>query len=239
MNVIRMGRVRAMSDAEKSRTQPTGLLQQWKNYCIEEFKRGPIATTSILLGAIGSVLMFTLAGIQPHAEPQITSPILNGSANGAGTIEIKNVLMVFSFFLFSSFLGAGIVRLIAKKHEIASIILSILTASLTNFLTIFFVFLAPPRPVSEQFFHAAHDNVFYTSMLVYLTVCGSAVFKDLGRTILSEPKDKSSGDGLAFLLVAALLIAIWGWAVFSAQKRFTETFLPDIAHYINPTPTKK
>ncbi|OCW20930.1 hypothetical protein C9382_11760 [Pseudomonas aylmerensis] len=228
-----------MSDAEKSKTQHAGLLQQWKIYSVDEFKRAPIATTAILVGAIGSVLMFIFAGTQPHSESKITSPILNGSANGVGVIEVKNILMVISFFLFSSFLGAGIVRLIAKKYENASIVLSILIASFTNFLTIFFVFLAPPRAVSEQLFHAAHNNVFYTSMLVYLTVCGSAVFKDIGRTMLSEPEDKSSGGGMAFLLVAGLLIAIWGWAVFAAQKRLTETFLPDIAHYIEQAPIKK
>ena len=231
-----------MSGAEKPKTQHTGLFQQWRIYIADELKRSPIATTAILVGAVGSVLMFIFAGIQPHSPPQTTSPILNGSANGVGPIEVKNVSMVISFFLFSSFLGAGIVRLIAKKHESASIVLSILIASLTNFLTILFVFLAPPRTLSEQLFHAAHDNVFYTSMLVYLTVCGSAVLKDIGRTILSEPEDKpseSSGNGMAFLLVAGILIAIWGWAVFAAQKRLTETFLPDIAHYIEQTPIKK
>lgn len=228
-----------MSDAEKSKTQYAGLIQQWKIYSVEEFKRAPIATTAILVGAIGSILMFIFAGIQPHSEPKITSPNLNGSANGLGVIEVKNILMVISFFLFSSFLGAGLVRLIAKKHENASIVLSILIASLTNFLTIFFVFLAPPRTISEQLFHAAHNNVFYTSMLVYLTVCGSAVLKDIGGAILSKPDDKSSGDGMAFLLVAGLLIAVWGWAVFAAQKQLTEAFLPDIAHYVEQAPIKK
>lgn len=233
-----------MSNGENSKTTSAGLIRNIGVYAGDEIKRAPIATMSILVGAIGGCLTFFFAGIQPHSQLQILSPGLNG-VDSLGTVEISNILMVMSFFLFASFLGAGIVRLVARKHETASILLSVLIASVTNFATLFLVYLAPPRARSEQLFNAAHDNIFYASMIVYLAVCGAAVFRDIYRSIRPGPEEKSTNndrqdtDGIAFFFTTAILIALWGWAVFAGQKRLTDTFLPDIAHYVEITPIKK
>ncbi|WP_146012991.1 MULTISPECIES: hypothetical protein [unclassified Pseudomonas] len=234
-----------MNNGEKTKSTSVGLTKNIGVYVADEIKRAPIATLSILVGAIGGCLAFFFAGIQPNSQSPILSPALSGAVDSVGAVEIRNILMVMSFFLFSSFLGAGVVRFVAKKHEVASILLSVLIAAVTNFSTLFLVYLAPPRARSYQLFYAAHDNVFYASMVVYLTVCGAAVFKDIYHSIQPDLKDKSSGDdakeanGIGFLFVAAILIALWGWAVFAGQKRLTDTFLPDIAHYIEKTPVKK
>jgi len=210
-------------------------------YVAAEIKRAPIATLSILIGAIGGCLTFFFAGLQPKIPPSV----INVAVESTGSVETRNILMVLSFFLFSSFLGAGIVKLLARKHESASILLSILIASLTNFSTIFLIYLAPPRVLSQQLFYAAHDNVFYASMVVYLIVCGAAVFKDLYRSIRpdteknttsSEPKQV---DGIGFLFIAVILIALWGWAVFAGQKRLTDIFLPEITHYTEKVSDRK
>jgi uncharacterized membrane protein len=235
----------AMSNGVNSKTTSAGFIQNIGVYAGDEIKRAPIATITILIGAIGGCLTFFFAGIQPNSRSQILSPGLNGAVDSVGAVEISNILMVMSFFLFASFLGAGIVRIVARKHETASILLSVLIASVTNFATLFLVYLAPPRARSEQLFYAAHDNIFYASMIVYLTVCGAAVFKDIYRTIRPDPKvkptnsDAQNSDGIGFLFITAILIALWGWAVFAGQKRLTDTFLPDIAHYVEKTPIKK
>jgi len=234
-----------MSNGENSKTTSADLIQNIGVYAGDEIKRAPIATMSILVGAIGGCLTFFFAGIQPHSQSQILSPGLNGAVDSVGTVEISNILMVMSFFLFASFLGAGIVRLVARKHETASILLSVLIASVTNFATVFLVYLAPPRARSEQLFYAAHDNIFYASLIVYLTVCGAAVFRDIYSAIRPGPEEKSmsgdpqKADGIGFLFITAILIALWGCAVFAGQKRLTDTFLPDIAHYVEKAPIKK
>jgi hypothetical protein len=219
-----------MSHQENFKLSTTGVFRSVRRYAADEFKRAPIATLSILIGAIGGCLTFIMAGITPLSESQILLQSSNANIDSVGTIEIKNIFMVLSFFLFSSFLGAGIVRVISKKHDIASILLSILIASTTNFLTILIIFLAPPRARSEQLFYAAHDNVFYASMIVYLTVCGTAVFRDIYQSAAPASKDRSlsiekkESDSMGFIFLSVVLVAMWGWIVFAGQKNFLTPF---------------
>lgn len=203
----------------------------------KEIKRSPIATLAIIIGSVGAPFSFFIAGFSSYA--QVQNPLAAGVGDSAAfdAINIKNVFLVMSFFLFVSFFGAGISRLLARKYDIPAAFLSIVIAATSNFLTIVLIYLAPPRARSDHLFQVAHNSVFYASLIIYLTVCGAAVLRDVLRS--GSPAKASDGKPSggeesnipASIVLLVVLIAAWGWLVFAGQKRLSDTFLPSIAHY--------
>mgnify|MGYP001077959121 CR=1 FL=1 len=209
-----------------------------------EIRRSPISTFSGAFGVLIAALGLFLAWSQNRTVSPLTPTNSIQASQLQTAIELSNVLIIISYFLSSTIVGAIAIRSLSRKHDITSFFASIPLVALINFSTILVIYLAPPRAMSAQLFTSAHDIVLYSSVAIYIAMCGAAVLRDLystGRKKYSDTEgknDEKEPDGLAFIVLGFILLAIWSSVVFAGQKRLTQTFLPEITHPIEVKATK-
>jgi len=146
------------------------------------------------------------------------------------------------------------IRVIARKHNFSAFFLSIPLAALINFLTILVIYLAPPRKLTFELFVSVHDLLWYSLIVVFLTVCGKAVLKDIAiseyenkRTVNNEREERKDNIGkekpmniiVDTFLFAAILLTIWSNAVFKGQSLLTHTFLPSVTYSVEKKENSK
>ncbi len=206
---------------------------------IEEIDRSPLATISTAIGVLIAALSFGLALTQPQT---IAATSQNYQTASASTIpfDIRNTLIVISYFISMTVAGAAGIKILSKKHDVTAFFLSIPLAAVTNFTTIIVLLACPPREVTQELFSSAHDLIIYACASIYITLCGHAVLKDFyatGKKSKNENNNESKseqsndGDGLSSLVSALIFLVIWGWLIFSGQTRLTQTLLPEVTHY--------
>jgi hypothetical protein len=204
---------------------------------IEEIDRSPVATISTAIGVLIATLSLGLALTQPQTIT-VTSPNYQAASSNTIPFDIRNTLIVISYFISMTVAGATGIKILSKKHDVTAFFLSIPLAAVTNFTTIIVLLACPPREVTQELFSSAHDLIIYACASIYITLCGHAVLKDFyatGRKTKNEKESKSEqsndGDGLSSLISALIFLVIWGWLIFSGQTRLTQTLLPEVTHY--------
>lgn len=210
-----------------------------------ELKRSPMAALSGVASFIVALLTLGVGWLQNRSAgtPGPTSAARPDVLTG--DLFTGNVFLVVAYFLAITTAASLLLRAIARKHDIAALFVSVPLIALSNFSVILMMYLAPPRPISAQLFASAHDLVFYASAAVVIAFCGRAVLADLVSTTIAknaESENRStskSNDAVGFLLIALLLLAVWGWLVFAGQTRLTRTLLPEVTHPSDVKPTGK
>ncbi|WP_444898100.1 hypothetical protein [Microbulbifer sp. SSSA005] len=199
-----------------------------------EIKRAPVATISSAAGVIFAGITLFLAILQFKSGISIQSGDISTSSGDKDSVNVGNLFLAVSFFASSSFTVAVIVRLIARRHDLAALFLSVPMAALVNFVTVVMLYLAPPKELTKDLFTSAHDLVLYSSVFVFLIVCGRAVLVDLARSVTENEKSDTTKDKasdfnvLSILFLCALMVGIWSTLVFKGQLLLSKTFLPEI-----------
>ncbi|MDD4506979.1 MAG: hypothetical protein PHE60_11470 [Sulfurospirillaceae bacterium] len=221
---------------------------------IEEFKRSPIAVISGVIAIIIGALSLAFAAAQFSTNSIISVPSHNLSMNSQDSVNVGNLLLIISFFLSSAFAGATMIRVIARKHDFSAFFLSIPLTALINFLTILVIYLAPPRKISFELFSSANDLVFYSSIVVFLTICGKAVLKNIvisqyekkiitkneqKEKITNINKEESMNTILGILFITAIILTIWSSVVFKGQSLLIHTFLPSVTYSVEQQENSK
>ena len=171
---------------------------------------------------------FSVNPIMPNISPS--------SHNG---VIIGNILLIVAFFLSATFFTGYLLRMLARKYSIAVLIISVPIVALVNFITIFIIYLTPPRTLSRELFTSAHDLIFYASAAIFLAFFARAVLVNLLEPEKSSKTEKEDTEGIGTFIFGLLILAIWGNFVFAGQKMLTKTFLPEIAQPIEKVITKK
>ncbi len=217
----------ASSPIHKSR------LVRLKKYAIEEFKKSPIATTMSMAGPLTALFTLIFAWIQGPDLPSINPTIASNTLQNPSETNIKNILILVSFFLSSTTSCALVVKLFARKHGAGAYFLSIPLTALNNFITILVIYLAPPRPVDSQFFSSAHELIRYASVAIFAAIFGMSLL----TSVFSSHNDEANAESndLGKLMFVFFLAFIWSWLVFNGQIRLTQTLLPPQTHYLEFT----
>lgn len=204
---------------------------------IEEIDRSPVATISTAIGVLIAALSLGVALTQPQTI-SAASPNYQAVSTSNINFDIRNTLIVISYFISMTVAGAAGIKALSKKYDVTAFFLSIPLAAITNFTTIIVLLACPPREVTQELFSSAHDLIIYACASIYITLCGHAVLKDFYSTGKKSKNESSSkneqpndGDGLSSLISAIIFLVIWGWLIFSGQTRLTQTLLPEITHY--------
>lgn len=208
-----------------------------KNIIAEEVKSTPISSISAFLSTLIATLSLLFAWSQSGASGGYRGVTAGTAISYPGEFSLGNAALVVAYFISITISAALLLRVVARKYDLAAFLASIPLMALTNFSTILIIYLAPPRALSSQLFASAHDLVFYASAAIVIAFCGKAVLTDLASTMLkekaNEKQSESNGDGIGVLFLAAILLAIWSWLVFAGQTRMTRTLLPEITHTVN------
>lgn len=153
-------------------------------------------------------------------------------------INLRNLAICISYTLSVAFLVSIALRLLAKKYAFSAFVFSVPAVAFSNFSSIFVFLLFPPRELTPSVFLSVHDFIFYVSIITVIAVCGKAVLIDIvvdpkhpekesDASSKVEKEDSATGG----LVIAIIVLLIWCGLVSSGQKRLSETFLPEIAHY--------
>lgn len=208
-----------------------------KSSIAEELQRAPVAAMSGAASAVLAAIGLLLALVQSKSgSPSTTSPAASAASSPAPDFVLGNVFLVVAYFLAVTVAVAILLRIVARKHEVAAFFASMPLVALTNFSAILVIYLAPPRPLSTHLFASAHDLVFYASAAIVIAFCGRAVIADIARstsekTVSAESKSSDGApDGAGVLLISLIVLALWSWLVFAGQTRLTQTLLPEVTH---------
>jgi len=162
-----------------------------------------------------------------------------------GEIFVANALLVIAFFLSITISSALVIRIISRKHEFAAFFISVVLASVTNFLTILVIYLTPPRSLNSELFNSANELVLYASIFIYLVFCGKAVLKDflsLSEKTDEEDNTRSKSDESSYvwgsLIIVIILFFAWKSCILKGQELLSETFLPKVAHPVHEVKSK-
>ncbi|MFO1301376.1 MAG: hypothetical protein U1F17_13570 [Burkholderiaceae bacterium] len=210
-----------------------------KDIVADELKRTPVAAIS---GA-ASVVVATVTLVIGWMQNKATTPASPTGAAPAGSLSGElftgNVFLLIAYFLAVTTAASLLLRMIARKHDITALFISVPLIALSNFSVLLLMYLAPPRPISAQLFASAHDLVFYASAAIVIVFCGRAVLADListatTKSTAADTESSSKGnEAVGFLLIALALLAFWSWLVFAGQKRLTQTLLPEVTHFVD------
>ena len=158
-------------------------------------------------------------------------------------LALGNLLVAIAYFLSVTTSVSVFLKILGRKHEVPAFLISVPLVALSNFSTILVLYLAPPKPATRQLFTSAHDLVFYSAAAIVFAFCGLAVFRWFAedapkQSATSAEVNPKRTDGIAVLMIGALLLSIWGWLVFAGQTRLTQTLLPEITHPIEKQKSK-
>jgi hypothetical protein len=211
-----------------------------RKYASDEFRRAPISTTLTAIGIVIATVSLLMAWLQQPATP---SPAISAPGTQAFHTNLQNAFIPIAFFITATILSSFFIKKLAHTHDIAALFASVPIAALTNFLTVLLIYSSPTQEPSPSLFSSAHDLVLYASAAIYTSFFGMAVMRDIATPVQQAnsektlKSDESSPDGLAAMVIAILLLAVWSSLVFSGQKKLTATFLPNITHYVSPDKT--
>ena len=176
----------------------------------KEFNKSPIMVTSGVTCTFVALLSLLIAWLQFQGISIKPSIIPNSKKLLEVNIDVGNALLVIAFFISFTTSAAIFIRSISRKHEFAAFFISVILASITNFLTILIIYLTPPRPLNQELFRSASELIIYASIFIYLVFCAQAVLKEF----LSPPdkqeedKPKSENDENSHLWGSLIIVII-------------------------------
>ena len=185
-----------------------------------EVLRSPITVVATVAGVVVSALSLLVAWLQYAGAPAIVG---NGptQSNTSG-LHISNLLLIVASFLGTSFSCASLIRLLARHHWFAALVLSVPVAVLSCFCTLIILHLAPPKPLTREGFQGACDAVFYGTVFVFVAITGLAVLKDLAHGGDSTSK---GSDGIGAILIGAIVLMVWSTLVSTGTSKLVQIFL--------------
>ncbi len=199
----------------------------------EEYSRSPIATIAAVIGAAVGVITLMLSQIQFNSSHIASNSVPEVLSVTSSQNMVSNLFLAVAFFISIAFSGATLVRIVAAKHDIAALFLSVPLAALTNFFTILIIYLSPPRNIDTTLFASAHELTRYSIAVVYLIICAKAVLIDLTKTSTKKDSDDKSDENssaLAAIVIALILLSVWSSAVSKGESLLVSTFLPEVTH---------
>jgi len=200
----------------------------------EELENSPVATVCAVVSTVVAVLSLALAWWQFDANGPAGSFQPQGYKNNDQEIYLFNLFLIIAYFLSITTASALLIRKFAKNHDLSAVFVSVPIVAMTNFSTILVIYLVPPRALSAELFAYAHDLVRYSSIAIFVSVCGRALLKDLFATVVGdgdkEGELKSTDSSTAILVVPLLLLLLWSVLVHGGQLKLSKTFLPEITH---------
>ena len=195
----------------------------------EEFKRTPIAASAAVGGIVIATIGLLVAAPGLSTQPGVSRTPANSA--DANSFILRNFLFVLSFFLAATVASATLVRLLARTRSLGAVLLSIPTAATTSFLTLAIWRMWPPRTLTPETLPDARDLVLYATIIVYVSIAGRAVLRDVSRTTLasnsSGETEASEGEttrALEILFSAGFFLLIWSSATGACLKRLVELF---------------
>jgi len=208
----------------------------------EEITRTPISAISAAAGVLIAGASLLLAWLQ-FQTPSVASTPIEPTIKHELELNVPNLLLVVAYFLSLTVTTAITLRAIARRHDLAAFFGSIPALAFTNFSTILIIYLAPPRDFSQAAFTSAHNLVFYGTTIIAITICGKAVARDIVLPARPQKDDDRSKETegsqlLGGLVLAIIVMMVWGKLIFAGQVGLTTTLLPEITHPIEqPSPS--
>lgn len=185
-----------------------------------ELKQTPIASTASAVAAIVSAVSLLLA-----SNSSVNAIAASSSLPLQGEINSNNVLLIIAFYFSTIFFSGFLLKILAQKHDIVALVLSVPAVSLINFMTILVVYKTPPRELSKELFVSAHDLVFYSSACIFLAFFALPVLRDL----IGTSENSKSDEAPPVLIIGIIILFVWGGFVSGGQNKLSRTFLPEIA----------
>lgn len=197
-----------------------------------EMKKSPVATFTSVVGLVIAAcsLYLSYSGYEFNLPEYGLGSVSDGG--NIGIISVANILLVIAFYIPSSIFVATLTRLLAKKHALLAVFLSVLLAVLLNFFAILIIYLSPPRHLSRELFSSAHEVLFYSTVIVFIAVCGAAVLRVITVTSTGDVDDERNAISNVYgtIIIVMLVLSVWASIVYKGQVLMTTTFLPDITH---------
>lgn len=137
-------------------------------------------------------------------------------------LHVSNLLVVTAFFFAATFSLASAVRLLARLHAFAAVVLSVPAAVLASFCTMVVLHLVPPRQLGGDAVYVAKDMAFYGTAFIFIALNGLPVLQTIAQPKGGATSDMTVGD---VLFVASFVIIIWGSFVSAGLKKLVEVFL--------------
>lgn len=181
---------------------------------IDEFKRSPITVVATVLGVGVSIAALITAGaVSTAPAPPSAAPM---------RVEVGNLFVVVAFCLASSLSLASAIRLLARSHWFAALLLSLPAAVLSGFGTMLVLHKLPPKSFAPDALSAVQDIALWCTCIIFIAINGFAAIRDFVNPRPGDDSDYSYGQAFAWAL---LLIAGWCMLVSKGLSKLVEAFL--------------
>ncbi|RFF39487.1 hypothetical protein JH299_20690 [Xanthomonas campestris pv. incanae] len=130
--------------------------------------------------------------------------------------------MVVAFFFGATFSFASIVRLLARLHGFAAVVLSIPAAVLASFCTMVMLRLLPPRQLDGHALTVAEDMAFYGTAFIFIALNGRPVLETIASSGAEAKSDMTIGG---VLFGAGIILLVWGKFVSAGLTKLVQIFL--------------
>lgn len=189
----------------------------------EEFARSPVTLVATVVGVLVSALALLVAWLQYAGQPQATTMAQTDAV--PTRLHLSNLLVVLAFFFAAAFSLASTVRLLARKHPFAALILSVPAGVLASFCTMVMLYLVPPRELGGDAMNAAKDIVLYGTAFVFIALNGLPVLQTLAEPKSPPTPDEKKGEVGVIFVGAGILLIAWGNFVSAGLTKLTQIFL--------------
>ncbi|HEX6040665.1 hypothetical protein, partial [Longimicrobium sp.] len=198
----------------------------------EEFKRTPIAVFAAVGGLVVAIISLLVAASGLSPAPKVSAP--PATSVDVNPFVLRNFLLVASFFLAATTSSATLIRLLARVRRFGAVLVSVPAAATSSFLTLAIWRMWPPRGFTPETLPDALDLVFYATVVVYASITGGAVLRDIARTssvaasideTKGETKEAEVTGGLEVLFSAGLFLLIWTSVTRACLERLVQLFL--------------
>lgn len=204
------------------------------NNAKDEFQKSPIIVSCTVGSFIIAIVMLFFA---------LRSPItVTNTSNAQGLdviFDVKNLFFCLAYYIFITLAGSSFIRLLYKYYSFTAAFLSIIIAVLINFSTYIAINMFPPIMLSTLQLAVASNLIYWSTLIIFIGVCGQAVGKSFSENALAIERPKSrvgiedkktegsnrEGVSIVFLLI---IIWIWGSMVSYEQKSTINSLLPEV-----------
>lgn len=189
-----------------------------KSAIIDEFNRAPVATVTAVIGSVAGAGSLWLA-LYPRPTPGAAVP----AASAAPATIISNTsLSAICFYLCVTVVSAIVARLLSRNSQVTRVALSLVGASLANFLFLYYCQLQGVGQVVGQT-HKPSEMVSFMTPLIYLSIYAEGIRQSFLRSVPDTAEDAPTVGGVLF--VAGIVLLIWTELVSVATRRLAGAFL--------------
>lgn len=188
----------------------------------EELKRSPITVVSTVVGVVVSFLALLVAWLQFAGSPTTVSVPTNVPP---AQLRVGNLLVVLAFLFASSLSFASVVRLLARAHWFAALVVSVPAAVLSAFGTMLVLHLVPPKSLGPDALATAQEVVLWGTCIVFVALNGWPVLQDLARPNPNPSRANDGTDGGGALFAALIVLLVWTGFVSAGLSKLVRVFL--------------